>query len=668
MKSLISCALVAIAIVITVALAPMSSWIFQNQWDLVAKGHHNSDVGMNSEIGAFVPDWLTNPETYRGEGRTLELAHVLYSNSEVRNQLLDAYNRKYPNDVLGWAVSVRRTCMMGVHFPLDPQGNPKEIDPKVLTRLKVGVKAAEAGEILEPTNGYFPLMKAEFLMELGDYSGMNAAIADAASKAHFSGHIFDEGLALEQAQVLAKGYRGELVKMNVDANILLPDYAHIKALSRYLNSKGSLVEKRDMIQTMDLMAREETTAIGMLVSDACVRILVSPPQNYYSSSTTPKDPLVRGYADKFDEQLKLASIIPPKKGTATIFAYLDRLRVKSQHYFETLGPSGLYIEDQSHFDQELLKVIVSSVAPYVVLPAVLISLGLLLPLMAGTRFDSSDRLTLGPYVIGLPVWAISAAVLGLSTESLPSQGGLAVALGLIALGLFRLGKMPATVGLLGFGLSITIATLLSSLVNSPIWIGLSMGCIFAGLPAWFIDMDQRTRFAPWLALIWTVLGGFTGDLCAVLVSLWFWIAFGFLWSRKIEKVTKISNGLLIGTGWLATVGIGFVLTMASAFNRSPNIGYVGSWIRGIGLQTGANDTILVSILIVFSLGIVLAILFLGRPKRLVQATLCGYLLSFAILYLVTCANDLRVNRHLQEMQANLLHEGQAIRKMADQSQ
>ena len=136
MKAIFSCILVAIAIVVTIALAPMSTWIFRNQIDLLADSHRMPDVGVGGEIGAFIPEWLGNPETYNGEGKTLELAHALYSEAAKRNPLLDTYNQKYPNDVIGWAVTVRRTCMMGVHFPIDAKGNVKPLEHKVYQRLQ----------------------------------------------------------------------------------------------------------------------------------------------------------------------------------------------------------------------------------------------------------------------------------------------------------------------------------------------------------------------------------------------------------------------------------------------------------------------------------------------------------------------------------------------------
>jgi hypothetical protein len=267
-------ALFALAIVLTVALTPASRWIFQNQLDLMDR----APIGdfLPAPLAYFVPDWVGSPSTYSSNDLPQQLMKALCLRGPERLAAVAQFTRQHPEDAAGRAVLVRMCCMIGSHFPDDPTAFHGQLDPYADAALRDGLEACAAGQTLEPGNAYFPLMRAAFAGNLSHTDEMRAALDAAGRASVFNNHLIQQELTCSQAIVHAKGYRGEVVRLGLEESILLPDYAVIKALARYLHRTGTLPEKGEMLHAMDLMISNEPAGIGILVANSSSKILLSP--------------------------------------------------------------------------------------------------------------------------------------------------------------------------------------------------------------------------------------------------------------------------------------------------------------------------------------------------------------------------------------------------------
>ncbi len=350
MKTIAICCLVALAVVCTIAILPGSSWVFRNQVDLLTSQRSHDFDGNQDLMEVFMPLWLTDPQTYRGSDPSTLLMRALLLPFDQRNEALEQYTKEHPADPMALAVMARMACMMGARSPDNPDKEDDVAKKKGDLLLTVGRDASVKGEALEPNNAFFPLMRASFDVELNRLDDLSAALASAAAKPSFDSHVIDESQEMEKALILAKGYRGELVRMGTDATLMFPELSHVKSMARYLNRHGSLQQKRDLIQTEYTISRDGETAISFLVAIASVRLVIHDDVNIHPIGITKlTDSKWLQLAGDFDAKLRAANIPLPSPPTPEIVQRYSRLVAAFQKYIDKIstvlqedggGPSG----------------------------------------------------------------------------------------------------------------------------------------------------------------------------------------------------------------------------------------------------------------------------------------------------------------------------------------
>ena len=78
MKAIVICTLIALSIVSTIALMPVSSWVFRNQVDLLARRNPNPQGG-EDDMSSTMPNWLMDPKTYAGSDQAEQFARALFT-------------------------------------------------------------------------------------------------------------------------------------------------------------------------------------------------------------------------------------------------------------------------------------------------------------------------------------------------------------------------------------------------------------------------------------------------------------------------------------------------------------------------------------------------------------------------------------------------------------
>ncbi len=663
MRAIIVCGLIAVAIVATLACLPVSSWIFKNQMDLVFRNTRSVDLGYYGEVGPILPGWLNDPNTYTGNNPAEEITRALNLHNEERSAALKAYNEKHPQDALGWAITVRMTCMAGSHAPDEPKSKDLSWLPKLMSNLDTGINACLKGEILEPNNAYFPLMRAEFLMEQNKLAEMRSALASAASRTRYDSHISDEAMAMERAQVLAKGYRGELVRTGVDASVLLPDFAHIKGLARYINRNESLQAKRDLISALHAMAAGEQTMIGFLVAAASLDLAICPPVPIKSNQIRRSDAELLQFATNFDSRLAAAKISPPTAGTLTTFNMLRHLVHASHKYIEKLPSIFAGEGDDNRTAQFLFAV---TIAPYCLLFGLLFSFVVAILPWSLSRINSDSLSDLAPQLIGLPVWFATETLRVSCCDNSSSGSGLAIAIAFLILGALKLPKRPAMISNFVFGICGMVTILSTSLVSNNMWIALGVFALAAGFLPLFLGDDLRKKFALIGSVILVIMSFLASDLTALVVAICFAITYGLTLKNKKGETPKISEVLTIIVYVIVCGVMGIVVTVNGSSNAAASTGFLNVWeevLKITGMRNGqASSNVLAAIII----GLVLGILFQGKGTKVTRSAICISWITFSSLYLVMSGLQLRENNRLSSGQTNLVNEANNIRKIAGQ--
>ncbi len=664
MRAVITSALIALAIIATLALLPASSWIFKNQMDLVFRGSGARDLGSYGEIGSILPNWLNDPNTYLGDNPAEELTHALDLSSDLRATALKSYNEKHPNDVLGWAVTVRMSCMYGNHPPDAPKSKDQSWMPKHRSILDMGINACQKGEILEPNNAYFPLMRAEFLMERNRLDEMRSAISLAASKTRYDSHVSDEAQTMERAQIHAKGYRGELVRTGIDASVLLPDFAHIKGLARYINRKEDLNVKRDFINVMHVMGMGEHTAIGFLVAAASLNLMLCNLEPYSSNGPKISGAERKALAAEFDSKLKAAGIAPPSKGTLTTFTMLQNLVDATHRYIDTLPTVFSWSGDDS---RAALYMFVVTVGPYCMLFGLMISFMIAVIPWFFSRLDSAKLLDMSPQIVGMPVWMVSALLMNTCCDNSSSMSGLVIALTYLTLGFLKLQKRAAMTSNLVLGVGALATILATNLADNITWVTFCIYALASGFVPLFVDEEVRKKIAvigSFCLLAWAFLAR---DVSAVAVGLFFLVSYGLNRRNKEGELPKAANVLTIILYVLVCGVMGILVTLNGATNSAASTGFLNVWeqiLRSTGMRNGQVSANILASLI---MGIVLGVFFLGRGPKIAQKAICVSWLIFSGMYLLMSGLQLRENHRLSKSETNLVNESNNIRKLAGQS-
>ena len=649
MRAVGICLLVAVAIIATVATFPGSSWVFKNQLDLLGNHASQGDASFGDPIGSLVPGWVTKAETYSGTSDAQELTHALFLGSPKRMEALEHFASTHPSDPVGWAAVIRMTCMAGVGYPDEKPEDYRQFLKSQSKNLEAAINACRNGERLEPNNAYFPMMRAVFSMEANRLGEMASALRTAGSKGSYNSHLRDQIQVMEQAAQSAKGYRGEMVRTALQASVMLPDFAHVKSLSRYLNRAGSLAEKRDLIQTLHEMGKGEDAGIGFVVALGSVRNLLNDPLPVRSTDQV-KHPasfwLAR--ASKFDEEVKTSKIGVVAPNTVEIYQGLAGLVDAFQKYVRSR---------QSIFDNagagatSMRLVAFGMIAPFVSLSGLLIAVLFGGAALALSRVKSDNFRAMVPHLICLPVVWIFLSVATpccdpqsssispcCESGSFPVEA--AIAVGQITLALLRLRSKPAKILT-----AVEVVVLGLIVLQSPLLLTASSFMALAGyfvlaLLPWFLSDDQRRRFASIAGGVLALLAIATLDPGAIYSGIAYGLAVGMMWVNTEGKPSKAA-------AWLA--GIAFVLVCAGA----------GMLITQRWVLAGEQSSALIGSLF---LGLVGALGLTGKPFVVARNSICTAYLALSCIFLISVGLQVRNNSRESLAETRLLNEASNIRK------
>lgn len=144
-------------------------------------------------------------------------------------------------------------------------------------------REAAAGERLDPSNAYFPLMRAVGLFAaFRDADGL-AAVQRASEKPDWREYCADDVEARWRLHEEAFGDPGALGRVEISASLLLPQFARLRALARLILVKAIQEEqagrpeeglklRESLRRCGDLMRVHSTFVIGALVADAICQL------------------------------------------------------------------------------------------------------------------------------------------------------------------------------------------------------------------------------------------------------------------------------------------------------------------------------------------------------------------------------------------------------------
>jgi len=638
---------IALAVLITIALAPVSSWVFKNQLDVVTRSDRNDHgAAGGGTIEQFTPKWIADPNTFSGSDSAEQLTHALLLSYPERDSELMKYAASHPSDPLGWAIVVRMTCMAGTRDPDYPRTPDKELDTRIDKGLVEGFNSTERGEAVEPNNAYFPLMRAAFAKEQNRPEEVVKALRDAASKSKFDPHVTDEALVMNRALEAARGYRGELLSYGMAASVLLPDLSHCKSLARFLNRHGSMAEKRDLIQTDYLVAKGEQTSVGMLVGSSELRFAIRNPvalKAKYSRQLT--DTEWTDLASNFDDKLKAAHVAPPVPGTLTIFQTFNRLQAASKKYIGSipaLFPTT--VETDSNADATEIRIGLQTAVPYFALLA-LIGSGLFAAAGWGFSFIQSETVRrMAPHFVFIPAWLITIwSMHDCGDCSSISIAGLMMGIAQISLAFMRIGDrgakvMTSCLAALALGLG-----LLPTLVVSPWYLAALVPCVLAASASWLLSQNQRDKTAAYTGAILalTSMALFKIDSSASLGGLAYFIVTALLLKTKTGETPRVVTVISVII-FLIVCGV---------------IGVFTGWTTLGGSSQMTYPVAIVS-------GLLLATIFLGKDARTIRLASCICLCTYSALYMVAVGWQIRGNHEMSLSKINLIYEADNIRSLA----
>lgn len=648
MKTTIICVGTVLAILLTIALVPASSWVLKNQIDILtrpdASGLGNASQGV---ADTFTPKWLLNPKTYTGVSPAQKLTHALLLGYPNRNAELLRYAESNPNDPLGWAVLVRMTCMIGARDSDYPRHPDALRERQTDEALAIGISATEKGEALEPDNAYFPFMRACFAKEMNRPNDVTKAMADAATKASFNPHVTDEALTIDHALQSARGYRGELIRYSMASTILLPDLAHFKSLARFLNRHGSLSEKRDLIQTAYRIAQGEQTSIGFLVGFAEVRLALRDPEPIDPREQTKlTDAEWSNLASGFDDRLRAAKVTPPVPGTLTVYETFSRLQAASKKYFASIPALFPTTADETSdsANAEEIRIALQAGIPIFALLAVIATALFSTSGWAFSKVKSDVVMGIAPHFVYIPAWFITIWQTMWCDGCSPTPiAGLTIGLVQICLAFLRLPtKASRTMTTLVAAIALCVNSISSVLLN-PLGLLSAGACLLFAGAAWLTTDKQRTAWANWAGglIALASIAIVKLDDTAVLGGVLYLFIQGLIWKTRAGKPSRFESAasIVVFLAGLATVCVFGGWTILT---KDPLPGY------GVIALTG----------------LILSAVFIGKSITTVRIATCVGLSLFSAAYVLAVGWQIRGNHEMSASKINLVYEADNIRALA----
>lgn len=274
------------AFLMALAVLPSTSWVVREFLDELAGGWRTSGQAAGvSSIRFVTPETLgpatddpgkdddtvflklltpTPQESVVGTGSKAVL--------ERRTQLYSLCMKQHtPEYLVQFIRQATRTAFV------TSKPRPKQAEDLALNQLRrLIVTATVEGERLQPTNGYFPLMRAGQLLELGDRTGAIQALVQASDSSTFSDYPTLESNVRYQWLVAHQGYRGEQMRIWCSSMVALADVSSMRTTCvRLLDTN----DRRMRIATAKvgaLMMRQSSVLIGVLVGRADIAMAAVP--------------------------------------------------------------------------------------------------------------------------------------------------------------------------------------------------------------------------------------------------------------------------------------------------------------------------------------------------------------------------------------------------------
>ncbi|MES2458993.1 MAG: hypothetical protein V4671_00310, partial [Armatimonadota bacterium] len=149
-------------------------------------------------------------------------------------------------------------------------------------------EAADQGALLDPQNGFFPMMQAvTFFATNKDADGL-AALRSAAQKSHWNDYASEEARASDKLIQATHGETGMLARTSRYAAILYPHLAQYRATARVATAlavrkelagdvDGGMAIRRDVARCGALMRAESSSYLGSLVGMAITQVAMTRP-------------------------------------------------------------------------------------------------------------------------------------------------------------------------------------------------------------------------------------------------------------------------------------------------------------------------------------------------------------------------------------------------------
>ncbi len=276
---------VSLAIVLAVAVLPVSSWAFKNHLDILTGGWRDS--------GSMLGQWI-QPVRLMGKSALLNTYKpntvTTYPNSDLLSVFVE-HAHQNPTDPAALAHVVRRNFTA----PYSAGASDKVMwgTMNLKTVRQDALWAATQGTRVDPDNAFFWSEKAVLLDMFGEKQPAYDALKKAGQCHRFEEYGEREAAARYADMLTRAGYRGEKPPVLYWADVLLPHYASIKnygvALRKRAQTKDTVQAQADILRVGELLQRTDPHLIGVIVASGVATDVLFPEDFKRTSISGNKD-------------------------------------------------------------------------------------------------------------------------------------------------------------------------------------------------------------------------------------------------------------------------------------------------------------------------------------------------------------------------------------------
>lgn len=333
--------LLAVGILLTLAVLPSTGWVARNALDNIQYGTEQA-----IQLGQFesVPKNLMDADRLTSNDPGTQLARALMK--EDLNEMLRVA-KAHPS--AAWYAQAVRYSFLGASFSQQSSKDHGRSE-KERARAEIGIQAAEDGAKLDPDNAFFPFSAAAQRWPLGDREGALADLERAAACSRYEDYV-DQDASLRVRAVESRwGYRGETVRLTLEAETLLPQLSRYREFVRELcpalpGVKG-LKPRLQVVETCGKMVEGAHTVIDILVVNAmCYNAETGIDTSHAKGDAKPGAPPEKRAAAQRQSALAFEALLKANDvllGTPSPVAIQDRI----SRYAIAAGPALAAITDR----------------------------------------------------------------------------------------------------------------------------------------------------------------------------------------------------------------------------------------------------------------------------------------------------------------------------------